>query len=117
MKDGKFAAGVATPTITPESFAGTASANGASDDQKRRVAGELERGSIEWNHEGVKVGWLVPPANGEPRKKYPMVMLIHCGSISVNEHEWAQCRKSRDIRRAFVRGYYCSVNTRQLRAS
>lgn len=45
--------------------------------------------SIEWTNEGYNVqGWLIPPAQIESGKKYPMVVLIHGGPSSVTGTEW-----------------------------
>jgi dipeptidyl aminopeptidase/acylaminoacyl peptidase len=45
--------------------------------------------SIEWTNDGLNIqGWLIPPANVEAGKKYPMVVLIHGGPSSVTGTEW-----------------------------
>lgn len=65
--------------------------------------------SIEWTNEGSNIqGWLVPPANVESDKKYPMVVLIHGGPSSVTTSEWpASFGMSRAIIAALsARGYY-----------
>jgi dipeptidyl aminopeptidase/acylaminoacyl peptidase len=65
--------------------------------------------SIEWTNEGSNIqGWLVPPANLEPGKKYPMIVLIHGGPSSVTTSEWpASFGMSRAIIAALsASGYY-----------
>jgi dipeptidyl aminopeptidase/acylaminoacyl peptidase len=65
--------------------------------------------SIEWTNEGSKVqAWLMPPANVESGKKYPMIVLIHGGPSSVTTSEWpASFGMSRAIIAALsVRGFY-----------
>jgi dipeptidyl aminopeptidase/acylaminoacyl peptidase len=65
--------------------------------------------SIEWTNEGFNIqGWLVPPAQVERGKKYPMVVLIHGGPSSVTTSEWpASFGMSRAIIAALsARGYY-----------
>jgi dipeptidyl aminopeptidase/acylaminoacyl peptidase len=65
--------------------------------------------SIEWTNEGFNIqGWLVPPAKVEPRKKYPMVVLVHGGPSSVTTSDWpASFGMSRAIIAALsARGYY-----------
>jgi dipeptidyl aminopeptidase/acylaminoacyl peptidase len=110
-KDGKFAVAVrSTYNSPPEVFAGppgewrelTNNNAGA-----RTSWGKAE--SIEWTNEGSNIqGWLVPPANIESGKKYPMVMLIHGGPSSVTTSEWpASFGMSRAIIAALsARGYY-----------
>jgi dipeptidyl aminopeptidase/acylaminoacyl peptidase len=110
-KDGKLAAAVrSTYNSPPEVFAGplgewrqlTNNNSGL-----RSSWGKAE--SIEWNNEGVNIqGWLVPPANVESSKKYPMVVLIHGGPSSVTTSDWpASFGMSRAIIAALsTRGYY-----------
>ncbi|MGA7273644.1 MAG: S9 family peptidase, partial [Candidatus Udaeobacter sp.] len=64
--------------------------------------------SIEWTNEGFNIqGWLVPPANLEPGKKYPMIVLIHGGPSSVTTSEWpASSGMSRAIIAALSAGGY-----------
>jgi len=110
-KDGKFAAGVRdTHNSPPEVFAGPIGQwRQLTNNNAGLQANWGKAESIEWNHEGVNIqGWLVPPANVGPGKKYPMVMLIHGGPSSVTTSEWpASFGMSRAIVAALsVRGYY-----------
>jgi dipeptidyl aminopeptidase/acylaminoacyl peptidase len=65
--------------------------------------------ALEWTNEGFNIqGWLVPPNQIEPGKKYPMVVLIHGGPSSATTPEWpASFGMSRAIIAALSsRGYY-----------
>jgi dipeptidyl aminopeptidase/acylaminoacyl peptidase len=65
--------------------------------------------NLEWINEGLNIqGWLVPPKQVEPGKKYPMVVLIHGGPSSATTPEWpASFGMSRAIIAALSsRGYY-----------
>jgi len=49
--------------------------------------GEAE--SLEWVNGDFNIqGWLLPPAKTEPRKKYPLVVLIHGGPSSAVTPNW-----------------------------
>ncbi len=110
-KDGKFAAAVRSSyNSPPEVFV---SPLGESQQLTSGNAtlpanwGKAE--SIEWTNAGFNIqGWLVPPANVESGKKYPMIVLIHGGPSSVTTSEWpASFGMSRAIIAALsVRGYY-----------
>src|SRR6266496_1228681 len=110
-KDGKFAATVRSSyNSPPEVFSGPlgdwrqlTNSNAA----LKANWGKAE--SIEWTNEGFNIqGWLVPPANVEPDKKYPMIVLIHGGPSSVTTSEWpASFGMSRAIIAALsASGYY-----------
>jgi dipeptidyl aminopeptidase/acylaminoacyl peptidase len=109
--DGKFAAVVRdTYNSPPEVFAGPLGEwhpltnNNAGS---RASWGKAE--SIEWMNEGSNIqGWLLPPANIESGKQYPMVVLIHGGPAGVTTSEWpASFGMSRAIIAALsTRGYY-----------
>jgi dipeptidyl aminopeptidase/acylaminoacyl peptidase len=65
--------------------------------------------NLEWINEGLNLqGWLLPPKQIEPGKKYPMVVLIHGGPSSATTPEWpASFGMSRAIIAALSsRGYY-----------
>jgi dipeptidyl aminopeptidase/acylaminoacyl peptidase len=65
--------------------------------------------SIEWTNEGSSIqAWLVPPANIEADKKYPMIVLIHGGPSGVTTSDWpASAGMARAIIAALsTRGYY-----------
>jgi dipeptidyl aminopeptidase/acylaminoacyl peptidase len=45
--------------------------------------------SVEWNSEGFHVqGWLLYPANYDPKKTYPMVVVVHGGPSSAVIPRW-----------------------------
>ena len=110
-KDGKFAAAARSSyNSPPEVFVGPL-------DEWRQLTSENatltanwgKAESIEWTNEGFNIqGWLVPPANVEAGKKYPMIVLIHGGPSSVTTSEWpASFGMSRAIIAALsARGYY-----------
>src|SRR5881396_1378902 len=90
-KDGKFAAAVrSTYNSPPEVFAGPL--GGWRQLTNNNAGLQMNWGkaeSIEWTNEGFNIqAWLVPPANVEPGKKYPMIVLIHGGPSSVTTPEW-----------------------------
>jgi acylaminoacyl-peptidase len=65
--------------------------------------------NLEWVNDGFNIqGWLLTPANVEPGKKYPMVVLIHGGPASAVTPDWpAGVGMSRAIIAALSsRGYY-----------
>ena len=65
--------------------------------------------SLEWTSDQFNIqGWLLPPAQVESGKKYPMVVLIHGGPSSATKPEWpASFGMSRTIIAALsARGYY-----------
>jgi dipeptidyl aminopeptidase/acylaminoacyl peptidase len=110
-KDGKVAAAVrSTYNSPPEVFVGPLGKwrqLTSNDAALQANWGKAE--SIEWTSEGSKVqAWLVPPAQIDADKKYPMVALIHGGPSSVTTSEWpASFGMSRAIIAALsVRGYY-----------
>jgi dipeptidyl aminopeptidase/acylaminoacyl peptidase len=109
--DGNFAAIVrSTYNSPPEVFAGPIGEWHQLTDNNAGLQpnwGKAE--SIEWTNEGSNIqGWLVPPAESEPGKNYPMIVLIHGGPSSVTTSEWpASFGMSRAIIAALsVRGYY-----------
>jgi dipeptidyl aminopeptidase/acylaminoacyl peptidase len=110
-KDGKFAATVrGSYNSPPEVFVGPVGEWRQLSSNNSALSptwGKAE--SIEWTNEGVNIqGWLVPPANVEPGKKYPMIVLIHGGPSSVTTSEWpASFGMSRAIIAALsASGYY-----------
>ncbi|WP_447731319.1 S9 family peptidase [Rhodanobacter soli] len=45
--------------------------------------------SVEWDNEGFRVqGWLLYPANYDPKKTYPMVVVVHGGPSSAVIPRW-----------------------------
>ncbi len=45
--------------------------------------------NLEWTNQGFHVqGWLIPPVNVQPAKKYPMVVNIHGGPAGVAKPAW-----------------------------
>jgi dipeptidyl aminopeptidase/acylaminoacyl peptidase len=110
-KDGKFAAAVRSSyNSPPEVFVGSLGEwHQLTSDNATLPANWGEAESIEWTNEGFNIqGWLVPPANLESGKKYPMIVLIHGGPSSVTTSEWpASFGMSRAIIAALsASGYY-----------
>src|SRR5438067_2319609 len=90
-KDDKFAAAVRSSyNSPPEVFVGPVGEWRQLTSNNSALSltwGKAE--SIDWTNEGFNIqGWLVPPANVEPDKKYPMIVLIHGGPSSVTTSEW-----------------------------
>jgi len=109
--NGNFAAIVrSTYNSPPEVFAGPIGEwHQLTDNNAGLQANWGKAESIEWTNEGSNIqGWLVPPAEIEPGKNYPMVVLIHGGPSSVTTSEWpASFGMSRAIIAALsTRGYY-----------
>src|SRR5437660_4828824 len=109
--DGKFAAAVRSSyNSPPEVFVGPLGEwRQLTRDNATLPANWGKAESIEWTNEESNIQrWLVPPANVEPDKKYPMIALIHGGPSSVTTSEWpASFGMSRAIIAALsVRGYY-----------
>jgi len=45
--------------------------------------------NLEWTNEGMSIqGWLLPPREVEPGKRYPMVVIIHGGPSSAAVPSW-----------------------------
>jgi dipeptidyl aminopeptidase/acylaminoacyl peptidase len=90
-KDGKFAAAARSSyEAPPEIWAGPI-------DEWRQLTnnnsglsarwGKAE--NLEWTNDGFNIqGWLLPPAQVESGKKYPMVVLIHGGPSGVEMPAW-----------------------------
>jgi dipeptidyl aminopeptidase/acylaminoacyl peptidase len=110
-KDGKFAAAARGIYDTPpEIWAGPIgewrqlTSNNAA---LSSAWGKAE--NVEWTNDGFNIqGWLLPPAQVESGKKYPMVVLIHGGPSSAVTPDWpASFGMSRAIIAALSsRGYY-----------
>jgi len=90
-KDGKFAAAARSSYETPpEIWAGPigewrqlTSNNSA----QSPVWGKAQ--NLEWTNEAFNIqGWLLPPRQVEPGKRYPMVVLIHGGPSSAETPAW-----------------------------
>jgi dipeptidyl aminopeptidase/acylaminoacyl peptidase len=110
-KDGKFAALVRSSyNLPPEVCVGPLSESQQLTNENATLKANWGKAeSIEWANEGFNIqGWLVPPANVESGKKYPMIVLIHGGPSSVTTSEWpASFGMSRAIIAALsVCGYY-----------
>jgi dipeptidyl aminopeptidase/acylaminoacyl peptidase len=57
------------------------------NDALKPVWGKAE--SVEWRNEGFDVqGWLLYPANYDPSKKYPMIVVVHGGPSSAVLPRW-----------------------------
>jgi acylaminoacyl-peptidase len=110
-KDGKFAAAVlSTYNSPPEVFVGPLGEWQQLTSNNAKLSANWGKAeSVEWTNEGFNIqGWLVPPSNVEPGKKYPMVVLIHGGPSGVTTSEWpASFGMARAIIAALsARGYY-----------
>ena len=110
-RDGKFAAAVrSTYNSSPEIFAGPLGEwRQLTNNNSGLQASWGKAESVEWTNEGFNVqGWLLPPAQVDAGKKYPMVVLIHGGPSSVTISEWpASFGMPRAIIAALsARGYY-----------
>ena len=110
-RDGKFAAAVrSTYNSSPEIFAGPLGEwRQLTNNNAGLQASWGKAESVEWTNEGFNVqGWLLPPAQVDAGKKYPMVVLIHGGPSSVTISEWpASFGMPRAIIAALsARGYY-----------
>jgi dipeptidyl aminopeptidase/acylaminoacyl peptidase len=45
--------------------------------------------SVSWKNDGFDVqGWLIQPANYDPNKKYPMIVMVHGGPSSAITPHW-----------------------------
>ncbi len=90
-RDGKFAAAVRSSfEQAPEVWAGPIGSwhrltnNNAAQSP---IWGKAQ--NLEWTNEGRNIqGWLLPPRQVEPGKRYPMIVLIHGGPSSAATPEW-----------------------------
>src|SRR5437667_1153517 len=90
-KDGKFAAGERSSfEIPPEIWAGPMGEWRQLTSNNSALLptwGKAE--NLEWTNDGFNIqGWLLPPAQFESTKKYPMVVLIHGGPSSAEMPAW-----------------------------
>jgi dipeptidyl aminopeptidase/acylaminoacyl peptidase len=83
-RDGKLLAGVTEDFTTPPHIAaGPAAKPRQITHENDALAPQVAARSIHWTNEGFDVqGWLTGPANLEPGKTYPMVVLVHGGPSS-----------------------------------
>lgn len=57
------------------------------NDNLRPAWGKAE--SVTWKNDGFDVqGWLIQPANYDPSKKYPMIVMVHGGPSSAVTPRW-----------------------------
>src|SRR5947208_3316149 len=90
-KDGKFAAAVRSNFETaPEVWAGPIGEWRQLTSNNSALSPTWGNGqNLEWTNDGFNIqGWLLPPAEAEPGKKYPMIVLIHGGPSSAVTPEW-----------------------------
>ncbi|HEX3366418.1 S9 family peptidase [Phenylobacterium sp.] len=82
--DGKLLAGVAEDfTSPPHIGAGPVASPRQITHDNDALTPQVTARSITWKNDGYDVqGWLTGPANLEPGKKYPMVVLVHGGPSS-----------------------------------
>jgi dipeptidyl aminopeptidase/acylaminoacyl peptidase len=82
--DGKMLAGVAEDFTTPPHIAaGPIEKPRQITHENDTLAPQVSARSITWKHDGFDIqGWLTGPANVEPGKTYPMIVLIHGGPSS-----------------------------------
>ena len=110
-KDGKFSA-VARSSfeMPPEIWAGPLGQwrQLTSSNSSQSVSwGKVQ--NLEWTNDGLSIqGWVLPPKQVEPGKKYPMIVFIHGGPSGAETPEWpASYGMSRAIVAALSsRGYY-----------
>ncbi|HXA40862.1 MAG TPA: S9 family peptidase, partial [Phenylobacterium sp.] len=83
-RDGKVLAGVGEDFTTgPHIAAGSLTAPRTITHENDGLTPQVTARSITWKSDGYDVqGWLTGPANVEPGKKYPMVVLVHGGPSS-----------------------------------
>src|SRR5437879_10307071 len=110
-KDGKFAAAERSSFETPpEIWAGPIGEWRQLTSNNSALSPTWGKGqNLEWTNDRFNIqGWLLPPIQVEPGKKYPMVVLIHGGPSSAVTPEWpASFGMSRAIIAALSsRGYY-----------
>jgi dipeptidyl aminopeptidase/acylaminoacyl peptidase len=75
----------------PEVFAGKLGAPAQQithyNDNLKPAWGKSE--SVEWKNEGFNVqGWLIFPANYDPNKKYPLIVMVHGGPSAAVTPRW-----------------------------
>jgi dipeptidyl aminopeptidase/acylaminoacyl peptidase len=82
--DGALMAGVAEDFTTPPHIgAGPVTSPHQITHENDALAPQVTARSVHWTNEGFDVqGWLTGPANVEPGKKYPMIVLVHGGPSS-----------------------------------
>jgi dipeptidyl aminopeptidase/acylaminoacyl peptidase len=110
-KDGKFAAAARSSFETPpEIWAGPLGEwRQLTSNNVAQAVSWGKAQNLEWTNEGLNIqGWLLPPKQVEPGKRYPMVVLIHGGPSGTEMPEWpAMFGMSRAIVAALAsRGYY-----------
>jgi len=110
-KDGKFAAAARSSFETPpEIWAGPLGEwRQLTSNNVAQAVSWGKAQNLEWTNEGLNIqGWLLPPKQVEPGKRYPMVVLIHGGPSGTEMPEWpATFGMSRAIVAALAsRGYY-----------
>jgi dipeptidyl aminopeptidase/acylaminoacyl peptidase len=110
-KDGKFAAAARSSFETPpEIWAGPLGEwRQLTSNNVAQAVSWGKTQNLEWTNEGLNIqGWLLPPKQVEPGKRYPMVVLIHGGPSGTEMPEWpATFGMSRAIVAALAsRGYY-----------
>jgi dipeptidyl aminopeptidase/acylaminoacyl peptidase len=58
-----------------------------SNQERKRTWGEAK--SLEWTSDGLPVqGWLLYPAHYDPKKRYPMIVVVHGGPSSSKRPAW-----------------------------
>ena len=90
-RDGKFAAASrSTYDTPPEIWAGPVGEWRQLTSNNAALSPTWGEGqNLEWTNEGFNIqGWLLPPAQVESGKKYPMVVLIHGGPSSAEMPAW-----------------------------
>ena len=110
-KDGKFAAAARSSFETPpEIWAGPLGEwRQLTSNNVAQAVSWGKAQNLEWTNEGLNIqGWLLPPKQVEPGKRYPMVVLIHGGPSGAEMPEWpATFGMPRAIVAALAsRGYY-----------
>ncbi|HEY2355893.1 MAG TPA: S9 family peptidase [Phenylobacterium sp.] len=83
-RDGKLLAGVSEDFTTPPHIgAGPIATPHQITHENDALTPQVSAKSITWKHDGFDVqGWLTGPANVEPGKTYPMIVIVHGGPSS-----------------------------------
>lgn len=88
------------PFILAGAVANPARLTTDNDDQRPIVTAR----SVHWMNEGLRVqGWLLAPRGADPKRKAPMITIVHGGPASVSEPNFIESGTNADLLRA---GYY-----------
>jgi dipeptidyl aminopeptidase/acylaminoacyl peptidase len=87
---GMSAAAISTFTDPPEIWAGTTGRwKQITNGNAARTPEWGKPESLEWTNEGLRIqGWLLPPKDVTPGKRYPLVVLVHGGPSGIEVSGW-----------------------------